>query len=250
VLSGTRRVEISIIAKSDNSDLLACEINAFGSLREEVDHVRVELPLDTTGIPRTTPQQNVVCIHEIIGRCFFSTLLRDVEILRIVLQVCHKHIHNVLRVAAAGGIDDMERCHGGIVVQRTSSPSAETLALFEAKGILWKTISMLKSALPPPDQPELEEVITIGNDSNTNLELHQLIQEYNDMGQRIPEDSMHYGLIICAKRILAELKEKRFVVWQEINPVLQQHKCVLEEDARVIFERIQRLFIRKRIVLR
>ena len=111
VLTRTTRVEVPIITKGDNANLLPAKVHTLRRLVDERVHPHIELPLDTTRVPTPRAHHEDIGLHQILLRTLLRALHRDLQIRRLLLQILFEYRNNILGMATGGRVDEGELCH-------------------------------------------------------------------------------------------------------------------------------------------
>jgi len=104
----SRRVEVSMIPEPDARTRLAGQVQSLRLVMEQHPHVRIQLSLDAPCIPGRRCEQENISAQQILWLRFLGYRFLDLPAWDNALQRIGQRIHDVLRVTAGRGKDDMK----------------------------------------------------------------------------------------------------------------------------------------------
>jgi len=104
----SRRVEVSVVPKSDARTRFAAQVQSLRLVIEQNPHVWIQLSLGAPCIPGRGGKEENISAQQILWLRFLGYRFLDLPAWDNALQRIGQRIHDVLRVTASRGKDDME----------------------------------------------------------------------------------------------------------------------------------------------
>jgi hypothetical protein len=103
-----RRIEVSMVSKSDAGTRFAGQVQSRRFVMEQNPHVWIQLSLGAPCIPSRGGKEENISAQQILWLRFLGYRFLDLPAWDNALQRIGQRIHDVLRVTAGRGKDDME----------------------------------------------------------------------------------------------------------------------------------------------